>query len=145
MQDCILVGCDLHEKTLLLKMARGRARADKRAWGNAPEEWENMLADLRRRASGAKIVFAYEASALGFGLYDYLTDAGVETYVLAPTKIATSARERRTKCDEKDAERLLDLLRGHVLAGNALPDVWVPDVQTRIARSCGRGSMSRSR
>jgi transposase len=144
MQDCILVGCDLHEKTLLLKIARGRETAVKATWSNTSEAREKMLADLRRRASGAKIVFVYEASALGFGLYDYLTDAGVETHVLAPTKIAKSVRERRTKCDEKDAERLLDILRGHVLAGNALPEVWVPDLQTREDREIVRSRLDAS-
>ena len=144
MPDGILVGCDLHEKSLLLKIARGRAASAKRSWRNTPEDWDKMLADLRRRAAGATIVFAYEASALGFGLYDFLTGAGVETYVLAPTKIAKSPRERRTKCDEKDAERLLDLLRGHVLAGNALPDVWIPDPQTREDREVVRARLDLS-
>jgi transposase len=141
MRECMLVGCDLHEKSMLLKIARGRGAAGKATWSNTPEGWEKMLGDLRRRASGGKIVFAYEASALGFGLYDFLTDAGVRAHVLAPTKIARSVRERRTKCDEKDAEKILELLRGHVLAGNALPDVWVPDVRTREDREIVRGRL----
>ena len=141
MQECILAGCDLHEKTMLLKIARGRDAASTRVWSNDRESWERMLRDLKRRASGARIVFAYEASCLGFGLYDFLMDADVETYVLAPTRIAKSVRQRRTKCDEKDAEHLLELLRGHVLAGNALPAVWVPDPETRDDREIVRSRL----
>ena len=48
-----------------------------------------MIRKLKEKAEkvGAKrIVFAYEASGLGFNLYDELTEAGLEFHVLAPTK-----------------------------------------------------------
>ena len=138
MQECILVGCDLHDKTMLLKMARGRRAASKATWSNTPGGWRRMLVELRRRAEGRSIYFAYEASCLGFGLYDFLSDAGVKAFVLAPTRIAKSVRQRRTKCDEKDADHILELLRAHVLAGTALPAVWVPDPQTRDDREIVR-------
>ena len=77
---------------------------------------------------------AYEASGQGFGWYDELIAAGIECHVLAPTKMARSVQQERNKTDEKDAEQILQLLRGHVLAGNPLPTVWVPDPQTRDDR-----------
>jgi transposase len=103
-----------------------------------------MIADLlerSRRIGGAQVIFAYEASGQGFGLHDELTDAGVKCHVLAPTKIARSSQQKREKTDEKDAEQLLQLLRAHVLAGNPLPDVWVPDPQTRDDREVVRARL----
>ena len=144
MAECIMVGCDLHDKTMLLKIAEGRGKALKRSYENNPSGRKAMIAALQKRASeagAAKIVFAYEASSQGFGLHDELTDAGIECYVLAPTKIAKSVKQRRDKTDEKDALRLLELLRAHVLAGNELPTVWVPDPQTRDDREIVRARL----
>jgi len=91
------------------------------------------------KAAGVKdIVFAYEACCMGFGLYDHLRDASITCHVLAPTKIEKSNKQRRSKCDEKDAQQILEILKGHLLAGNALPDVWVPDHQTRQDRTVVR-------
>ena len=83
-------------------------------------------------------MFAYEASGQGFGLYDELTEAGFTCYVLAPTKIARSMQHRRRKTDEQDALQILELLKAHVLAGNPLPKIWIPDPQTRDDRQLVR-------
>jgi len=139
-----MVGCDLHDKTMLLKIARGRAQAAKMTWANNPPGREAMLRDLKRRsreASGARVVLAYEASGLGWGLHDLLEERGIVCRVLAPTKMPKSLKHRRSKCDERDADQILELLRGHVLAGNALPDVWIPDRETREDREVVRGRL----
>lgn len=144
MAKFIMVGCDLHDKTMLLKIAEGRGKALKRSYQNNPSGRKAMTAALKKRASaagGAKIIFAYEASGLGFGLYDELAEAGIKCYVLAPTKIAKSVKSRRSKTDEKDADAILDILRAHVLAGNELPTVWVPDPQTRDDREVVRARL----
>ena len=62
----------------------------------------------------------------------------MECFVLPPTRISRSQRHRTQKTDEKDAQQLLELLRGHVLAGNALPKVWIPDQQNRDDRELVR-------
>ena len=120
MDKFIMVGCDLHDKTMLLKMARDQGKATVRCWPNDCPSRQKMVEDLRRRAQqagGAKIVFAYEASGSGFILHDELTAAGIECHVLAPTRIERSAKHRRRKTDERDAQRVLDILRAHLLAG----------------------------
>jgi len=141
MSKVIMIGCDLHEDSMTLKIAQGRQAPETRTVKNTAAGRAAMIADLRRRAKAARsvpVIFAYEASGQGFGLYDQLTAAGIECHVLAPTKIARSPRGRKEKTDEKDALDLLELLRGHVLAGNRLPDVWIPDAQTRDDRELVR-------
>ena len=144
MSKVIMIGCDLHDASMLLKIAEGRGEPETRSFRNSEQGRQGMIADLGRRstdASGVRVVFAYEASSLGFGLYDQLTDAGVECHVLAPTRIERSSKHQRTKTDERDAQRLLEIVRGHVLAGNPLPAVWVPDPQTRDDREVVRARL----
>ena len=141
MSDCIMVGCDLHMKTLVLRYAVGRGAIRARTFGNdlpgrrALIGWLNQMRSCR--AEG-RVLFAYEASSQGFGLHDELRAAGIECYVLAPTRIARSPKQARGKNDGRDALQLLELLRAHVLAGNPLPAVWVPDLQTRDDRELVR-------
>jgi transposase len=102
-------------------------------------EW---LKDFACRKGAARTVFAYEASGQGFGLYDQLSDAGIECHVLAPTHLPHTTHRRKNKTDEKDAEMILDEVRAHVLAGRRLPSVWVPDAQTRDDREAVRLRLS---
>lgn len=137
MSHCIMVGCDLHMKTLVLRYAVGRGKVQGRNFANDRPGRQAMvkwLGRMQRDKRAKRVLFAYEASSEGFGLYDQLHAAGIECFVLAPTKIARSAKQVRGKNDGRDALQLLELLRGHVLAGNSLPAVWVPDVQTRDDR-----------
>ncbi len=141
MRKCIMVGCDLHDDSMLVKFALGRQKPRKRSFRNTRSGRKAMIEMLKRMSANAQdadVVFAYEASSQGFGLYDQLTQAGLGCYVLAPTKIARSPKHRRNKTDERDAERILELLRAHVLAGNELPEVWIPDKQTRDDREIVR-------
>jgi transposase len=104
-----------------------------------------MVADLRRRAAEAgtsRIVFAYEACGFGFLLHDELVAAGMECYVVAPSKMPRSSHSRRRKTDQRDAQAILDALRAFVLAGVALPAIWVPPVQTRDDRALVRRRLS---
>jgi transposase len=137
----IMIGCDLHDQTMLLKIAEDCEAAETRSVKNTAASRAKLIEWLQQRAAragGARVLFAYEASGQGFGLYDELTDAGIECRVLAPTRIARSPRQACQKTDEKDAQQLLDLLRAHVLAGNELPTVWVPDATTRDDRELVR-------
>jgi transposase len=137
MFECIMVGCDLHDRSMLLKWAIGKERSKKLTFANTPRRRRRMIEMLHEKAEvyGAeRITFAYEASCLGYTLYDELEEAGIECHVLAPTGMARSPKHVRRKTDEKDAEQILDVLRAHVLAGAALPGVWVPDEQTRQDR-----------
>ena len=141
MATCMMAGCDLHDKSMLLRIAADREAPRTRSWGTSVSAREAMIADLRRRAArcGAmRIVFAYEACGFGFVLYDALTAAGIECHVLAPSKMAKSAKHRKRRTDQRDAQLILDALRSYVLAGVDLPSVWVPDLRTRQDRELVR-------
>lgn len=104
MRKVIMIGCDLHDGSMLLRIAVGAGAAETVLVKNSRQGRKAMIAQLLRRAiamGGARIVFAYEASGQGFGLYDELSEAGIECYVLAPTKIARSQRQRSQKTDER--------------------------------------------
>lgn len=141
MAECIMVGCDLHDRTMLLKIAADRGKAAVRSWATDRSSRAKMVEDLRKRAANAgarRIVFAYEACGFGFRLHDELTAAGIEAYVLAPSKMHRSPHHRRRKTDEQDARAILNIVRSYVLAGVDMPWVWIPKPATRDDRELVR-------
>ena len=137
MEKCMMIGCDLHDKSMLLKGAVNRGKPWLKTYGTAIGSRRRLVADLHRRAAKAgvwRIVFAYEACGFGFLLHDELVAAGIECYLVAPSKMPRSAHSRKRKTDERDAQALLDALRSFVLAGVALPVVWVPPLDVRRLR-----------
>jgi transposase len=100
-----------------------------------------LFTEVKRQsqeAEGATIVMAYEASSCGFVLKDEADANGVCCYVLAPTKMEKSAEQKKQKNDDRDAQDVLEKLRGFCLAGNRLPTVWVPTAQMRDDRELVR-------
>ena len=85
-----------------------------------------------------RIVFAYEASGLGYGLSDELNDTGIECHVLSPTHLPKTPKSAKAKTDAKDAQMILEQVRGFVLAGNKLPVVWTPPQRLRDDRELVR-------
>jgi len=141
MNKHIMVGMDVHDENILMKYAVDREDPKLLSVKNSDGGRQRMIRILKKCAQDegeAKVVFAYEASQLGFGLYDELTDARFEGYVLAPTKLSHSPKHRKQKTDEADAEDILEVIRGHILAGNKMPKIWIPDHQTRNDRELVR-------
>ncbi len=137
MKNYIFVGCDSHEKTLVNKIAHDDGPVETKKFSASRAGRQKLIQYLRERsqqAGGAQVAVSYEASAHGFILCDELKAAGFICHVLAPTKIERSSKQKRNKNDDRDAERLLDIVRGHYLAGTTMPAVWVPDLQTRDDR-----------
>lgn len=141
MSKCIMTAVDVHDKDLVVEDAVGREKPRRSQYTNDRNGRRRMLSHYRRRAKAegaSRVVFAYEASSEGYGLYDEITDAGFECHVLAPTLIPRSPRHRKSKTDTRDTGGILEVLRGHILAGNRLPDVWIPDHRTRDDREVVR-------
>jgi transposase len=139
-----MVAVDVHDRSLIVEDAIGRAAPQKSQYANDRDGRRRMLSHNKRRAKAegaSRVVFAYEASSEGYGLYDDITDAGFECHVLAPTLIPRSQKHRKSKTDRKDAGAILEVLRGHILAGNKLPDVWIPDHRTRDDREVVRSRL----
>jgi len=137
----VMVGCDVHQETLRLRIAEDSTSSERRRVKNTPEGRTKMIEELKGRAEaagGASIWVVYEAGAFGFGLHDDLTEAGLTCRVLAPSLIPRSSKHKKNKNDDRDAERLLGVLRSHLLAGEDLPDIWTPDAQTRGDRQLVR-------
>ena len=137
MRNIVICGADVHDNSITARIAINKEEPETRIFSYTNQGRKSMLDYLKFIASkhGAeRIVLAYEASSLGFGLCDEGWDAGIECYVLAPTKMPQSEEQRKRKTDKRDAQKILEQVRGHVLAGNELAKVWIPDHQTRDDR-----------
>ena len=103
------------------------------------------LKALAKKHKADKIALAYEASTHGFCLHDDCRDVGIECFILAPTKMRKSKKDRKTKNDSNDAQLIFETLRGHLMAGNELPSIWIPDDTTRADRETVRARLDLSK
>ena len=141
MSQVTIVGCDLHDRSMLLKFAVGRESSAEKSFANDKEGRLAMiefLLDFSRKRKSRRIVFVYEASGQGYGLYDQLTDQGIECHVLSPAHLPRTPKRKRNKTDAKDAQMLFEQARAFVLAGNELPVVWTPPQTLRDDREVVR-------
>jgi len=141
MLKTIMIGCDLHDRSMLLRFAVDSQPPKQKSFANDAEGRDAMIAmllTLAKETKAKRIVFAYEASGLGFGLSDLLVERGIECCVLSPTKLEKTPKSAKQKTDAKDAQMLLEKLRGHILAGNELPVVWTPPHRLRDDRELVR-------
>ena len=144
MSNVITVGCDLHDRSMLLKTACGKNKPEQRSFLNDATNRLKMVDYLREFArlhQANRIVFVYEASGQGFGLYDLLRDHQIECYVLSPTHLPKTPKSQRNKTDARDAQMLFEQARGFVLAGNELPLVWTPPQRLRDDRELVRARL----
>ena len=140
----IFVGIDLGDKNSVARIAVDREKSERLGFMNTGAGRARLFGEVKKRAGqagGGKILMAYEASSCGYILRDEAKAADIECWVLAPTKMEKSVEQRKHKNDDRDADDVLEKLRGHVLAGNRLPTVWVPDPQTRDDRELVRARM----
>lgn len=137
----IFVGIDLGDKKSVSRIAVDGEKSERFGFINTRSGRERLFREVKRRAEkagGAEIIMVYEASACGFVLRDEAVAHKIRCEVLAPTKMEKSAEQRKHKNDDRDADDLVERIRGHILAGNRLPVVWVPDLQMRDDRELTR-------
>jgi len=145
MQKHIFAGIDLGDKNSVARIGVDRESGERFGFVNTQSGRARLIRELKRRAEqagGAKVVMAYEASSCGFVLRDLANAAGIECHVLAPTKMEKSVEQKKNKNDDRDADDVLEKLRGHILAGNRLPTVWIPDLETRDDREVLRARLA---
>lgn len=141
MSEVTIVGCDLHDRSMLLKVAMGKNDSHEKSFVNDLEgrcKMMEYLIEFARKHGSERIVFVYEASGQGYGLYDLLSERGIECYVLSPTHLPKTLKGQRSKTDARDAQMLFEQARAHILAGNKLPIVWTPPQRLRDDRELTR-------
>ena len=147
MSKVIMIGCDLHDRSMLLRYSVGDGKPQQASFANTDVGRDKLIAQMQRLArkhQADRIVFAYEASGQGYGLSDLLYDHSIECYVLSPTLLPKTPKSCKQKTDAKDAQMLLEQVRGFVLAGNPLPVVWTPPQRLRDDRELVRARVDAS-
>lgn len=137
MSQVIMIGCDLHQRSMLLRYSVGAGQPQQLSYDTDTSGRRRMISRLQslaKKNKATRIVFAYEASEAGFGLSDELDEAGIECHVLSPTNLPSTPKTRKQKTDARDAQMILEQVRGHILAGNDLPVVWTPPQRLRDDR-----------
>jgi transposase len=133
----VFCGIDLHDRSMMAAIAVDKGPIEYKRYGTTEGDILELIGDLRLKG-GEMVCVVYEASGQGFNLSDILAAEGFNVSVVAPTEIKRSVRGRRRKTDKEDARGLVKLVRSHVLAGEELPTVWVPDKQLRDEREIVR-------
>ena len=148
MEKCItksvICGMDVHESTIKTCTAACNGAAEVKTFSNSEAGRNSLIRYLQglvKKHGCRQVVTAYEACMLGFGLHDELSGAGMVDYVLAPSLMRKSRKDVKRKTDEADARMIFETLRGHVLAGNSLPTVWVPPPELREDREVVRARL----
>jgi len=128
------IGLDVHKETIAVAVALpGRNEPEYRGEiANKPKVLEKWLDRLNEEFGGVLLLFCYEAGPCGYGLYRWLTEAGHDCQVVAPSLIPKKAGER-IKTDRRDALKLARLLRSGELTA-----VWVPDTDQEAMRDLTR-------
>lgn len=144
MAKVIMSGVDLHDNSIVCRISVDDCEPITKRYSNTANGRSELFAFLKgegRRFGCGRIVVAYEASTQGFCLYDDCRDSDIECFILAPTKMRKSKKDRKAKNDENDAQLVLETLRAHILAGNKLPSIWIPDDTTRADREVVRSRL----
>jgi len=137
----IMVAIDMHVKRLVCELGYGKGEPRRATYANdliGHRRLMDDIASMRRELDVRDVLVAYEASGLGYVLYDRIREAGYRCAVLAPTELLRSASGYKKKTDKKDCSYIYETMRGHVLAGNRLHGIWVPDKQLREDREVVR-------
>ena len=141
----IMCGIDVHDNTLVTRIGINKQKPTTKMVKNTLNgrfQLFKYLKNLSKESNEPKIVAAYEASSIGFCIYDDCISAGIECHVLAPTKMRKSKKDMKQKNDVKDANLILEILKAHLLAGNELPSIWIPDDETRDDRELVRARLN---
>lgn len=131
------VGLDVHKETISVALADGGARGTVREYGriaNTPTALKRLVSKLG--GGGGELRFCYEAGPCGYGIQRWLTAAGHDCVVVAPSLIPRRPGDR-IKTDRRDANSLAKLHR----AGE-LTTVWIPDEAHEAMRDLVRARLA---
>jgi len=101
---------------------------------------------LNRKYPGAKFKVCYEAGFCGFSAQRYLSNNGIECWVINAADVATTDKEKRQKNDKIDARKLCEHLQTKKAKSVYIPQTsWEHDRSLVRARSRIVGNQTRSK
>ena len=106
----VYIGIDVHKENWHIT---ARVSGEEVFHGNMLSDYQ-CLRKFLERFKDCKVKVAYEAGPCGFGLYDKLTNAGIETIVVPPSLIPVESGNK-VKTDKRDSRKLAKLLEGNIL------------------------------
>ena len=131
----IFVGLDVHKDSIDIALVEGDRNATVRFYGTIGgdlTDLEKAVRKIKKSHPGATFHFVYEAGPCGYGIYRYLTKAGHECLVVAPSMIPKRSGNR-IKTDSRDAIMLASLHRAGELTA-----VYVPRAEDEAMRDLVR-------
>ena len=131
----IFVGLDVHKDSIDVALVEGDRKATVRFYGTIGgdlTDLEKAVRKIKKAHPGSTLHFVYEAGPCGYGIYRYLTKAGHECLVVAPSMIPKRSGNR-IKTDRRDAIMLASLHRAGELAA-----VFVPRAEDEAMRDLVR-------
>ena len=109
----IFVGLDVHKESIDIALVEGDRHSVVRYFGTIGgdlADLEKAVKKIKKTHSEASLHFVYEAGPCGYGIYRYLTKAGHECMVVAPSMIPKRSGSR-IKTDRRDSMMLASLHR----------------------------------
>ena len=131
----IFVGLDVHKDSIDIALVEEDRTATVRFYGTVGgdlTDLEKAVRKIKKAHPGATLHFVYEAGPCGYGIYRYLTKAGHECLVVAPSMIPKRSGNR-IKTDRRDSIMLASLHRAGELAA-----VFVPRAEDEAMRDLVR-------
>jgi len=141
MLQTVFVGVDEHNKSIAVKMAKDKENPIRKKFGRTQAEDRRFKQWVETYAQGAQIILSYEAGPTGPRFARQVKSWGWKCHVLAPHALDRSPKRRYQKCDYKDAERALEAIKNHYLAGSKLTECWLPDEELFDHREIVRGRL----
>jgi len=131
----IFVGLDVHKESIDIALVDGDRHSVVRYFGTIGgglADLEKAVKKIKKAHPEVSLHFVYEAGPCGYGIYRYLTKAGHECMVVAPSMIPKRSGNR-IKTDRRDSIMLASLHR----AGE-LEAVYVPREEDEAMRDLVR-------
>jgi len=131
----IFVGLDVHKESIDIALVEGDRISTVRYFGTIGGDLTDLdkaVKKIKKTHPEASFHFVYEAGPCGYGIYRYLTKAGHECMVVAPSMIPKRSGNR-IKTDRRDSIMLASLHR----AGELTP-VYVPREEDEAMRDLVR-------
>ena len=127
------IGMDVHKNSIEIALAEQGRKGELRSYGKIDGTLSALDKVVRKLVSkGVRLHFVYEAGPCGYEIYRHLTAQGLDSKVVAPSRVPKQSGER-IKNDRRDARKLARLHRAGELTA-----VYVPLAEDEAIRDLTR-------